>query len=213
MHVAALADELEISRILCPRASGVLSALGLIAAGRRQDMARTVLLSGPELMTEGLEEHVRELADVAREGLDGAELEVVYELRYRGQSFSLPIPGPAGAKIADLAEAFAREHEARYGYRDPEGELELVGIRVAAAMPGPEPRPRAADGDGGTEETRRARFGGEWLQTRILRGEPPAGLRAEGPCVFELPEATLVLPPGWHASVDRYGTIAAGRTA
>jgi N-methylhydantoinase A len=226
MHAAALADELDISRILCPRASGVLSALGLIAAGRRQDTARTVLLSGPELTAERLEESVRELADAARQGLDGAELEVVYELRYRGQSFSLPIPGPhqtGGSSAtpaeppripdpARLAEAFAREHEARYGYRDPDGELELVGVRVAAAVPGPEPRPRAAEGDGLAEGSRRARFGGEWLQTRVLRGEPPAGHRTEGPCVFELPEATLVLPPGWAGSVDEAGTITAERT-
>jgi hypothetical protein len=27
--------------------------------------------------------------------------------------------------------------------------------------------------------------------------------------VFELPEATLVLPPGWSASVDEAGTITA----
>ena len=212
MHAAALAEELEISRILCPRASGVLSALGLIAAGRRQDTARTVLLSGPELTAERLEESVRELADAARQGLDGAELEVVYELRYRGQSFSLPIPGVVGENPAKLGEAFAREHEARYGYRDPDGELELVGIRVAAAVSGPEPRPRAAEGDRLAEGSRRARFGGEWLQTRVLRGEPHAGLRAEGPCVFELPEATLVLPPGWAASVDEAGTIEAERT-
>jgi N-methylhydantoinase A len=113
---------------------------------------------------------------------------------------------------AKLGEAFAREHEARYGYRDPDGELELVGVRVAAAVPGPEPRPRAAEGDGLAEGSRRARFGGEWLQTRVLRGEPPAGLRTEGPCVFELPEATLVLPPGWAGSVDEAGTITAERT-
>ena len=43
----------------------------------------------------------------------------------------------------------------------------------------------------------------------MLRGEPPEGLRAEGPCVFELPEATLVLPPGWRARVDAAGTILA----
>ena len=49
MHAAALAEELDIGRILCPRASGVLSALGLIASDRRRDTARTVLLSGDEL--------------------------------------------------------------------------------------------------------------------------------------------------------------------
>jgi N-methylhydantoinase A len=211
MHAAALAEELEVSRLLCPRASGVLSALGLIAAGRRQDTARTVLLSGPALTAERLEELVRELAEIAREGLDGEELEVVYDLRYRGQSFSLPIAGTEGEDPADLAEAFAREHEARYGYRDPDGELELVGVRVAAAVPGPEPRPRAAEAGAMTEGTRKARFGGEWIETRVLRGEPAAGLSAEGPCVFELPEATLVLPAGWSATVDEAGTIDAKR--
>ncbi len=40
------------TRILCPRASGVLSALGLCASERRRDTARTVLLSGDELTAE-----------------------------------------------------------------------------------------------------------------------------------------------------------------
>jgi N-methylhydantoinase A/oxoprolinase/acetone carboxylase beta subunit len=76
--------------------------------------------------------------------------------------------------------------------------------------PGPEPKPRAAAGGSGLDEGERdARFAGEWLRTRVLRGEPTAGFGAEGPCVFELPEATLVLPPGWRASVDEAGTIAA----
>ena len=208
MHAAALAGELEIPRIICPRASGVLSALGLIAAGRRRDTARTVLLSRKDMTAERLAGLVDELAAVAR-GLEDAELEVVYELRYRGQAFELPIPGSATPDPVGLAEDFAREHESRYGYRDPEGELELVTIRVAAVVPGPTPRPRAAQDGGLEDETRRARFGGEWLETRVVRGEPAAGYRAEGPVVFELPESTLVLPPGWAASVDEAGTIAA----
>jgi N-methylhydantoinase A/oxoprolinase/acetone carboxylase beta subunit len=44
-----------------------------------------------------------------------------------------------------------------------------------------------------------------------LRGEPEAGRRAAGPCIFELPEATLVLPPGWQAEVDDRGIIEARR--
>jgi N-methylhydantoinase A len=211
MHAAALADELDVSTILCPRASGVLSALGLIAAGRRRDTARTVLLSGPSLTRDAIRDVVDELASAASAGLEGAELEVVYELRYRGQAFELPIPGPPDADPAELAESFAREHESRYGYRDRDAELELVDVRVAAAVPGPSPRPRAATGVAPGEATRRARFGGEWVEARVLRGEPPAGLEAEGPCVFELPEATLVVPPRWTAAVDEAGTIAAKR--
>jgi len=211
MHAAALADELEISRIVCPRASGVLSALGLIAAGHRRDTARTVLLSGDQIGAERIASEVRGLSEPLLAGMDGAELEVVYELRYRGQAFELPIPGPPEPEPDRLAEDFAREHEARYGYRDPEGELELVTIRVAAVEPGSEPRPRAAGNGNVAESERDARFDGAWIATRVLRGEPGAGFEVEGPCVFELPEATLVLPPGWSASVDEAGTITALR--
>jgi N-methylhydantoinase A len=211
MHAAALADELEISRIVCPRASGVLSALGLIAAGRRRDTARTVLLAGDELGAERTAAEVKALSEPLLEGMENAELDVTYELRYRGQAFELPIPGSPTPDPGQLAEDFAREHEARYGYRDPGGALELVTIRVAAFEPGPEPQPRAAADGRLTEGERRARFGGEWMTTRVLRGEPEAGVEAKGPCVFELPEATLVLPPGWDASVDAGGTVTAVR--
>jgi N-methylhydantoinase A len=209
MHAAALANELEIRRIVCPRASGVLSALGLIAAGRRRDTARTVLLSGEEITAERIASEVEALSEPLLAGMEQAELEVVYELRYRGQAFELPVPGPARPDPARLAEDFAREHEARYGYRDPGGELELVTIRVSAVEPGPDPHPRAAGGGNVQESEREARFDGTWVKTRVLRGEPEAGYAAQGPCVFELPEATLVLPPGWSASVDDAGTISA----
>ena len=211
MHAAALADELGIPRIVCPRASGVLSALGLIAAGRRRDTARTVLLAGEQISAERVAAEVRELAERAADGLEGAELEVVYELRYAGQAFELPIPGPPQPDSAELRRDFEREHEARYGYRDGGAELELVNIRVAAAVPGPEPRPRAAGGESFEQAARPAVFDGSELETRVLRGEPAAGFEAAGPCVFELPEATLVLGPGWRARVDEAGTIVAER--
>ena len=211
MHAAALAAELEMTRIVCPRASGVLSALGLVAAGRRRDTARTLLLSGEDLNGERLAREVADLAERARSGLEGARIEVTYGLRYRGQSFELPIPGPTDPDPAQLAEEFAIEHEARYGYRDPEGELELVTVSVAATVPGPDPRPRAAGDDEIQEGSRQIRTAGEWVEARILRGEPAEGLRASGPCVFELPEATLVLPVGWEAEVDASGTVVAER--
>jgi N-methylhydantoinase A len=63
----------------------------------------------------------------------------------------------------------------------------------------------------GTPErrSRRVRFDGEWVATPVLRGEPAAGTEVEGPAVFELPEATFVVPPGWSSTVDEAGTILA----
>jgi len=212
MHAAALADELGMGRILCPRASGVLSALGLIASERRRDTARTVMLSGDELTAERIGAEVEALRESLTGGLEQPDIEVVYGLRYAGQSFELPIPGPERPDPRELAESFAAEHEQRYGYRDPQSAIELVNVRVALTVPGPSVEPRAATSGGLERRSRRARFAAEWREAAVLRGEPESGAEAEGPCIFELPEATLVLPPGWRAKADGWGTIVAERT-
>jgi len=208
MHAAAIAGELGIERILCPRAGGVLSALGLCAADRRRDTTRTVMLAGAEMTAERIAAEVEELI-ASLSGSDEAEPEVVYEMRYAGQAFELPVPGSARPDPVDLTMRFAAAHEERYGHRDPDGEVVLVHIRLAMVAPGPRPRLVAAEAGALEEGTREVRFSEEWLETAVLRGEPPAGLRASAPAVFELPEATFVLPPGWQAEVDEAGTICA----
>jgi N-methylhydantoinase A len=138
-----------------------------------------------------------------------AEPRVVYQLRYAGQAFELPVPGPADPDPADLIAGFERAHEERYGHRDPEGEVVLVDIDLALVAPGSTPQPAAAGTGELQHSTRPVFFDGEWVETPVLRGEPPAGTEAGGPVVFELPEATFVLPPGWSTRVDAHGTIIA----
>jgi N-methylhydantoinase A len=209
MHAAEIAAELEIDRILCPRAGGVLSALGLCASDRRRDTARTVMLSGEDFTAERVAAAVEDLA--AGLGDDAAASpEVTYEMRYAGQAFELPVSGPVRPDPADLAERFAAAHEQLYGHRDFEAEVVLVHIRLAMVTPGARPRLTAA---AGTIEhgSRRVRFDGEWLQTPVLRGEPAVGTETEGPLVFELPQSTFVVPPRWTAKVDSCGTIVTER--
>ena len=88
-----MARELGIRRVLCPRASGVLCALGLAAAAPRHDVSRTVLLSGEQLDAERLRELRDALIAVAAAALDGdaQRQRVRYELRYSGQSFELAV--------------------------------------------------------------------------------------------------------------------------
>jgi N-methylhydantoinase A len=134
LHAAALARELGISRILCPRASGVLSALGLAAAAPRRDVARTVMLSGHTLSAQQLSEQRESLLRRATAELMQApvRVRVRYELRYRGQSFELPVEvasEPVDPHV--LCDAFERAHEHRYGYRDEQAEIELVTLRVS----------------------------------------------------------------------------------
>ena len=58
LHAAAIADELGIDEIVCPRASGVLAALGLVVSPRRRDVQRSVLLSGDGLTAEAIADAV-----------------------------------------------------------------------------------------------------------------------------------------------------------
>jgi N-methylhydantoinase A len=210
MHAAAIAAELGIETILCPRAGGVLSALGLCASERRRDTARTLMLSGEELSAGRIAAEVAAMVAETGAGLgEEAEAKVTYKLRYAGQAFELPVPGPVDPDPAELVAGFERAHEERYGHRDPEGEVVLVDVELALIVPGPAPRPVAA-GEGAVEPgSRPVFFDGEWVEAAVLRGEPAAGTKVEGPVVFELPEATFVIPPGWATAVDDHGTIVA----
>ena len=211
MHAAAIAAELGIERILCPRAGGVLSALGLCASDRRRDTTRTVMLSDENLSAERIAAEVDELIARLDGQLDAAEPEVVCEMRYAGQAFELPVAASTRPDPADLIARFEQAHEERYGHRDPDGRVVLVHIRLALVAPGPQPRPAAAPEGNLREGSRAVYFGGDPVETPVLRGEPPSGLAAAGPVVFELPEATFVVPPGWSATVDNAGTICAAR--
>ncbi|MDQ3719848.1 MAG: hydantoinase/oxoprolinase family protein, partial [Actinomycetota bacterium] len=200
MHAAAVAAELEMSRVVAPVSSGVLSALGLIVSERRRDVTESVLLAGEDLTADAAAAAVRRLGERGREelGAPDAELRAVYDLRYAGQAFELSIAGEPEPDPSDLRAAFDRAHHERYGYRDDEAELELVTVRVAAALPGAQV---PEDGGGLTQVgSREARFGGEdEVEARVLSFGQRGESSAEGPAVIELGGATLVVPPAWTA--------------
>jgi N-methylhydantoinase A len=214
LHAAAIADELGIDTILCPRASGVLAALGLVVSPRRRDVQRSVLLSGETLTSDAIAETTRDLGERAREALEDsdADLEAIYELRYRGQAFELAIERGLEPTPDELREAFEDEHEERYGYRDSDQALELVTIRVTARSGGAEVE--LGQGDAGDPEQgrREATLSGEKVELTVVRGSPPPGYEIEGPSVVELPESTLLVPEGWSGEVDGSGTVRLRRT-
>ena len=212
LHATTIADELGMRRVVVPRASGVLSALGLIVSERRRELVQSVLLAGDELTREAVSEVVAQLAERGREELeadDGSpEVRPAYDLRYRGQAFELSVPGAEEPEPGDLRAAFEAAHEERYGYADADAELELVTVRVAVALPGTEPR-AAAVGEPEPAASRRAHLGGRNLEVTVHRGRVD---RVEGPAIVELPEATLAVPPGWSGGADEDGTIVLERS-
>ena len=218
LHATRIAAELGISEIVCPRASGVLAALGLVVSPRRRDVQRSVFLAGDELSAEAIAEVADELAAQAREQIgdgDHVQLSAVFELRYRGQAFELPVSDEPHADPARLRERFEALHSERYGYHDADQMLELVTLRVSATIAGTEVElGAAASGDSAQPApdrdpppTRTATLDGDQIELQVLRGAPAPGTELRGPAVVELAESTLLVAPGWAGEVDGTGTI------
>jgi len=235
LHAVAMAEQIGIARVLCPRAGGVLSALGLAAAAPRRDVSASVMLRGAELTQARVHDAVERLRTRASAELGApvASIQVRYELRYAGQSFELSVRDEAldpngrgealdpkrrgealGPELADTApdpellrDAFAAEHERRYGYRDEGTEVELVNIRVSALGEAPAVSLVGAPPHECERGRTRIAFAGKRLDAQLWRGEPPLGARIEGPALCAMPESTLLVPPGWVGAVDELGTI------
>ncbi|MBX5442085.1 MAG: hydantoinase/oxoprolinase family protein [Solirubrobacteraceae bacterium] len=204
LHATAIADELGIGRIVVPRASGVLSALGLAVADRRTDTRRSVMLAGDALTDAAIARAVEAIA--GGPPAPGVERRVALDLRYAGQSFELTVPW-----AGDVREAFHALHEERYGYRDPEAEVELVTIQVSEVEPGPALAPAAAGGARGPARRRAVTIDGRAVEADVWVGELAPGARLAGPAVWQGPEATLLVAPGWSGAVDEAGTVILGR--
>ncbi len=220
MHAAAIAEDLGMTAIVCPRASGVLAALGLVVSERRRDAQRSVLRHGRDLTAAALAGDVEAVAARALAGLGDpdAAVRTAFDLRYRGQSFELTVPGGAGPPDVDrLRDAFVDAHAERFGFADPEADVEVVTVRATAAASGPDvaaaPPAGARAGAVAPAGTRTVWFDDGAADAAIWPGGPAPGAAVQGPAVCAFPEATLVVPPGWGGRTDASGTLVLERAA
>jgi N-methylhydantoinase A len=178
-------------------------------------VSRTVMLGGASLSSERLDHERTTLLAEASAGLGArpSRVRVRHELRYHGQSFELPVEESGSSDPDTLREAFAAAHEQRYGYRDDGADVELVTVRVSVwgQSPALEAQTNREAGPP-RRETRRIVVEGEATDAVVLRGEPAAGTSLEGPTLCAMPEATLLIPPGWAGEVDANGSARLHRT-
>jgi len=229
LHAAALAEGLGIGRVFVPQFSGLFSALGLLLADLRHDYVRSMpcrldTLDTAELLTSrnSLLELARE--DARNEGHDPGQLKLEWyvDLRYARQTTDLRIALPdiapsewATALGAELAKRFHQAHEAIYHYRSEEP-IALVNLRLKATAAA---RKVSFSGMGEAflrtavqpqEEGRREAYFGPKLgsmQARVLRRSHLVTQAAHGPLIIEEFDTTVVVLPGWKASLDHLGNI------
>jgi N-methylhydantoinase A len=209
MHACALAEELGMSRVLVPRAAGVLSALGLAISDLRRDYVFSLPANLDEVSPDDLEAGYRRLERLAAGDLDEPTLERLADLRYRGQSFELTV---AFTTLDELGARFHVEHARRYGYRMDDEPVELVSLRLlatqAVAKPTLRAEPAAGAGGRAAGRERRVNLDGQWEMIPVVAGDDLSpGATLAGPVVVEYPESTVVVRAGWRGVVDQVGSL------
>jgi N-methylhydantoinase A len=143
LHACALAEALEMPRVLVPPTPGVLAALGAAAADLTAERARSVLRPLDADAAAELGELDAALADVAAEALaelarpgEAVAVTRALDLRYRGQSYELTVELDGPLDAAAARASFDAAHEARFAHHDAEAPVEVVSVRARARVPG-----------------------------------------------------------------------------
>ncbi len=225
IHGALLADEIGIERIVVPRTPSVFCAFGCLVSDLRHDTVRSV--HGRQVDAEVLERSFDELraeadAWLAAQTQGRLAVEVDYlhgaDMRYVGQSFQIPVAFERSAAAAGDRQAMARtfhaEHQRLFGHSDRTAPVEFIDLRLTLvgrlAVPRADtPLDRERSGSLPITGTRSVRFADRWSHgTLIVDSTAVAvGQQIHGPAIFEQPDATIVVPPGFAAEIGRFGDI------
>jgi N-methylhydantoinase A len=223
LHSARLARELEIPRVLVPRHSGILCALGLLTTDLKTNFAQTRLMPVSSETLDAMEGIFAELDGRAASWFaseriaDGdRRMQRTIDMRYQGQNYELSVPLPDGASgdtlLAALQRGFEQAHNQMYGYLTPEEPIQAVTFRVEATglvrqaeiraqPPAGEAADRAivATRDIWLEEA------GDFVSCPVYdREQLGNGHRIAGPAIIEQMDATTLILPGQRATVDPY---------
>ena len=225
LHIVPIARELKMKKVIVPKLSGVLSAVGGLAADMTMDFHVSHFTNSKQFDYEGVNGRLARLEKEAKEFLlrtgvpsEKTEISFFVEARYAYQVWELTIPsGPKSpcrwGALAQMAQDFDDAHEKVFGIKEPGQTIEFVnwGARAVAQVPKVEVReqPSAVRGSparpGSQERSllqrdgrRRRDAGLPWRQAVVWRP-------VEGPAIIQEPTSTIVVFPGSRATVTKWG--------
>ncbi len=220
LHACAIAEELDIARIVFPADASTLSARGILDADLRRDLSHSeLMIAGPEnaaritTIVAGLKNEAEAL--LARDGLakEHWRVEFAGDLRYRGQAYEITTPWPDldantsvdAAAVARLIEAFHELHRIRYSHSAPDEAVELVTVRAIATglLDHPQSGGREAPASADPPRSRSVFLDGDWREVPVysraavlLQASPARPI--EGPLIVEEDYTVLLVTAGWQ---------------
>jgi len=227
MHIAALAQELGISKIVVPRVPGNFSAWGMLVTDLRHDFVQTFVKPVADADANELEQNYRSLE---RNGVDillkerakesQIQLLRAIDIRYLGQEHTLTIPLMSNTFAEQdkhsICNRFDELHEMTYHHSAPQEPKEIVSLRLTAI--GIVRKPKLGRVGRGVRRPSRHALKGKrpvyldeendfvrcptYERDRLLSGNV-----IEGPAVVEEPTSTALVHPGQTLTVDTYGNL------
>ena len=202
LHACALAEALDVRRVLVPPYCGVLSALGMVVAPPVADVSQTVVHLGDQLDDARVAAECGKLNLLASERLADertAAVEVYADVRFRGQSHELTVRVDR-PQIAAIESAFRAAYEREYG-RCPVGRaVELVTLRLRRVghVP-PLALPRVGRREGQWRTVSVTDVTGRAVEASAMGREHLVGTSVRGPLLVIDAEATTYVPVSWVA--------------
>ena len=229
----ALAEELEVRRVLVPREPGVFSAFGLSAAGLRMDFARAVEQNSAasedaRAMSEMLDALKQDaFSAFASLGVADASLDLSFtaDVRYAGQGFELRVPFEAeqvqARGPAHIEDCFHEVHAHRYGHSFNTQRVEITALRLNARSPSADRAQMTladatpcASKDAAAPIASLARslqLGGVTHEARIFERDAsllaPGAKSIAGPALCVEPTTTTLVLPNWQIQTGSLGLL------
>ena len=219
LHALAIARELHIPTVIIPRFPAHFSALGMLMADERHDFTRTYYSDFQDADFQRLLKIHAEMVEESKRLLTpgiGVAYQLLLDLRYVGQEFTLPVPVTveqlkAGNPVPVRA-AFDALHEQRYAHHSADERVEIINVRLVAlgqrsklALP-----PLPETGSATPIEMRKVRFDESDSEIECpvySRAALPPGAHVTGPALVSEYGSTTVLFPGDDLAVARTGEL------
>ncbi len=221
-HACAVADALGVRRICIDPLAGVLSAYGIGQADirvTRQQMREEELSAQLLHRLQADFERVQQQAeaDVLAQGIAADAIECERRVFIKYADTDTPLELSFTSSLADLQQGFAAAHAREFGYVQADRPLIVESLLVEAigkTRHAAAPSPPAEHGQG--EPPRSSRFftGGRWRDCLVYDwAHLRTGDAVDGPAIVLEPHSTIVIEPGWQASMTRRRGLALERTA
>jgi len=218
---STLAKQLKIPKVIIPPEPGNFSTLGMLIAGARVDLARTLVIQSNQDSISVIDQSFLKLEEQAKQTLNSElkDAKILFdrflEMRYRGQKHTVKIPYTFNSKINDVNLNFENIYKSRYGHSNQDNPIEILGIRLVAGADIPKPELNDLFNINSSKGQPQCSYRSIYfpkpygrINTPVWQREDlPVNFSINGPALIEEYSSTTVLNPGDKALIGQLGEI------